>query len=376
LIAICSGALIFAMGSLSVFHGVAYLLVPLVEKARSPEMAIVIANAALAVLAAYGLDAVRARAISGVWARALCWTGFGALAATVLAASVRHETSREYERLVIFAFVALSLALLLRGWGQLRERSALAALFIIVFFEWGTYVGASFRDYEHPAGFLAQLNQNQDIAAFFRSQPNFWRVEVNLADVPYNFGDWDGIDQKSGYLTSLTANLADEPTEAFSANFYLAKTPLHENQNEVFRGRSGLRVFTNPGALPFVRTIHELHPCQGDDDARLAFRDAGHLGATANMACAGTLVFSETYFPGWSAVVDGRKQTVRQVSGAVQGVDLPAGIHRVDLIYRPLSVYLGGAMTLTGILAALTLSSGLVQRIRRYQPARLERSLE
>jgi hypothetical protein len=360
LVGVCAGAIVFAIGSTSIFHGVAYWLVPMVEKARSPEMAMVIANAAMAALAAYGVDAIRSGVMgSGArdagWIQWLSRAGFGALAAVALMASVRNEASLEYERLLIFAFVALALALLLRGWSQLTDRNAVAVLFVVVLFEWGTYVGGNYRDVEHPAGFLAQLNQNQDIAAFLRNAPNFGRLEVKMEDVPYNFGDWEGIDQRSGYLASLTANAGAAPEEAFAANYYLAKNPTNPNQVEVFRGASGLRVFSNPGATPFVRAVHEQKPCAGDDDVKLEWRGGSHIAVRSAMACAGTLVLSETFYPGWKASVDGRSRTIRQMFGAMQGVDLEPGSHRVDFVFRPMSAYLGGTMSVVGLFGTLAI---------------------
>jgi len=355
LVGICGGALVFAIGSMSIFHGVAYWLVPMVEKARSPEMAMVIANAAMAALAAYGVDAIRSRAIEPGWIQWLSRAGFGTLAAVAIMASVRNELSREYERLVIFAFVALALALLLRGWSQLTDRTAVAILFVVVLFEWGTYVGSSYRDAEHPAGFLAQLNQNEDIASFLRSAPDFGRLEVKMEDVPYNFGDWEGIDQRSGYLASLTANLAAAPVEAFAGNYYLAKNPANPNQVEVFRGASGLRVFSNPGAASFVRAVHEQKPCAGNDDVKLEWRGGSHIAVRTAMACAGTLVLSETFYPGWKATVDGHTRPIRPMFGAMQGVDLEPGTHRVDFVFRPMSAYLGGAMSIIGLFGAIAI---------------------
>ena len=53
---IALGGLLFALGHNSVFHGVLYALVPMVEKARSPSMAVFIFHFGLCVLIAYGID--------------------------------------------------------------------------------------------------------------------------------------------------------------------------------------------------------------------------------------------------------------------------------------------------------------------------------
>lgn len=47
------------------------------------------------------------------------------------------------------------------------------------------------------------------------------------------------------------------------------------------------------------------------------------------------LLRRETYFPGWSADVDGRSRQVRQADGVFQVVSLGAGSHRVTFSYSP-----------------------------------------
>src|SRR5260370_1540140 len=60
LTAIGIGGLFLALGSRSLFHGVLYSLLPNFDKARSPSSAEAIFHLAIIVLAAYGLDALRA----------------------------------------------------------------------------------------------------------------------------------------------------------------------------------------------------------------------------------------------------------------------------------------------------------------------------
>jgi hypothetical protein len=60
----------------------------------------------------------------------------------------------------------------------------------------------------------------------------------------------------------------------------------------------------------------------------------------------GLLVVAEMYYPGWHALVDGREVPLHKVNNVFRGVALPKGESRVVLVYRPRSVYAGGAITL------------------------------
>jgi uncharacterized membrane protein YfhO len=60
------------------------------------------------------------------------------------------------------------------------------------------------------------------------------------------------------------------------------------------------------------------------------------------------LVVSRLRFPGWTATIDGKESDILGVDGALMGVVVPAGRHRVVLSYRPRSLLLGALVSLTG----------------------------
>jgi uncharacterized membrane protein YfhO len=63
------------------------------------------------------------------------------------------------------------------------------------------------------------------------------------------------------------------------------------------------------------------------------------------------VIVSETFFPGWQATVDGRSTPIYEAYGAVRGVVVGEGTHRIEMRYRPATVYAGAALTLSGVLA-------------------------
>ena len=397
--AIAVGGLLLALGRYSVFHGMAYLFVPLVEKARSPIVALTITQFALAVLAAFGLDAIRRGTVLGRrWMVTL--TVAGALPWPFLAieSTLRMEISSEYERFAIFGLVALALAALLGAVsrGKLSLKAATVCLILLTVFELGTVTGPNYRSREHPGGFLAELDKNQDIVAFLRARPDFTRLEVDTQSAPANLGDWDGIDTMQCYLGGITSNVAQLESgplqdgavaaKLFSLTHYLGSKPVREGQQEVFRGASGLTVYRNPDPLPRLWTVHEsqqvdrrnlveklqaadlsrqalltstapqIDRCAGEDRVQLVARTDTRLQAQAAMSCRGLLIFSETFYPGWEASVDGRTSQVFEADGALRAVVVDAGAHSVELRYRPWSVYLGGLLTAIGLAAAAWIS--------------------
>ena len=65
---------------------------------------------------------------------------------------------------------------------------------------------------------------------------------------------------------------------------------------------------------------------------------------------AGVLVVSDSYFPGWSACVDGKPAPVLAVDAALRGVYLEKGAHEVLFVYFPSSFKLGAGISLSALM--------------------------
>jgi hypothetical protein len=69
----------------------------------------------------------------------------------------------------------------------------------------------------------------------------------------------------------------------------------------------------------------------------------------------GVLVLADSFAMGWTAQVDGRPVPLLRANGLFRGVALPAGDHVVSFIYRPMPVYLGGAISALTLLTVILL---------------------
>jgi uncharacterized membrane protein YfhO len=58
------------------------------------------------------------------------------------------------------------------------------------------------------------------------------------------------------------------------------------------------------------------------------------------------LVLSDTYFPGWKAYVDGKKEKIYRANYNFRAIALGAGTHKIEFIYDPLSFKIGAIITL------------------------------
>jgi hypothetical protein len=235
---------------------------------------------------------------------------------------------------------------------------------------------------EHPT-YLSLLQKNADVVEFLRSQPDFVRLEVDLKAVPYNIGDWDGIDTYQAYLAGLTSNVlpfaggGGISPQLFALTHYIGTKPIRPELQEVFRGKSGINVYRNREAFHRVWAVHEadvlarmgatglrskvflagalppLESCNSGDEVRVTNREDNRIELDARMACRGMVILSETFFPGWQATIDGRDAKIYEADATLRGVVVESGTHRIQMRYRPITVYAGAVLTTLGLLAAL-----------------------
>jgi uncharacterized membrane protein YfhO len=242
---------------------------------------------------------------------------------------------------------------------------------------------------------LTNLSEHSDIAAFLSYQVGPIRVEVNENDIPYNFGDWYGIDHFGGYLASITENVTRVQESArarnmYGTNFQVSRNPRRPDQLEVFTGRSGLKVFENASALPRAWSVHQsislpgpkqisaamgeanfnplqtvllkdaapaLGSCRGaDEEVQMPIHQPNYVRINVSLKCRGMVILTDTWFPGWHATVDGKPAQIHEAYGGVRGVIADGGEHMVEMRYRPMSVIAGFLMTL-----AAALVTGLVR---------------
>ncbi len=64
----------------------------------------------------------------------------------------------------------------------------------------------------------------------------------------------------------------------------------------------------------------------------------------------GFLVLSEVFYQGWKAYVDGTEREIYRTNYTLRGVDVPAGDHHIEFVYRPSSLKNGALFALSGVI--------------------------
>ncbi len=90
----------------------------------------------------------------------------------------------------------------------------------------------------------------------------------------------------------------------------------------------------------------------GSHQVEITGKQAGWLSLDVETDRDGLLVISEQAYPGWRAWLDGREVPLVRANVILQALVVPAGQHRVEVRFDPLSVKIGLAMTLLTLLVS------------------------
>jgi hypothetical protein len=379
-------SLVYAMGAFTPLHGVVYAISPMMARARVPVRAFLFFNLAIAVLAAYGLQA------PAEWRRRA--GKFMAIAAAPILAAcafLMYHGPAAPDR------VWLTGLCLAAGGAALFVSQRPSVLIALALVELTPFATGWFPHLNEgkQVKFAAALFRNRDVADFLRAQPDRIRVAVNDVDVPDNFGDWHAIEMLQGYVAGAPKNLLDAymHTERFhqlvGVTHAVGKEPARPNHTPIFDGASSVKVFRVPDPMPRAWAVHRaesvptvfaaservqdpafdfrttvtlpyappaLDSCAGDQ-VRVVRHAANRVTIQAQMQCRGMVILGDSFYPGWRAKIDGQAAEIHPAFGVIRGVVVEAGRHEIDMRYLPTSFIGGGILTLIGLLAVVALAA-------------------
>jgi hypothetical protein len=103
----------------------------------------------------------------------------------------------------------------------------------------------------------------------------------------------------------------------------------------------------------------------GDEAVSILDETTEQVSLEARVAAPALLVLTDTFFPGWTATVDGVPVTIHRADHAFRGVELSPGSHRVEFRYRPRSVVVGLTISACALVIVLGLILTPESRTRR-----------
>ncbi len=395
-----SASLLLSMPSSTFVYGVLYSILPLVEKARAPSMLMCVFHFAIAMLAGSGLDGILSAELDGRKIRAVakgaaafgCVVWIFLLAAEFLRPILSNLSIVTDRRPAMFALLAiLFAATCLAAVRKTVGASTVACLVcLLALLEQGNVSGYAWvhNSEKERKTFLKPIYESDELAQFLRArQPA--RAEVNTNDFgQFNLGDWHRLPVVQALVPTVlesTVRLgwwSDRTAQMFGVRYTVSRNATRKGQTEVYSDKSGMKVFENPGVQPRAWTVHTivgadsdakaaetvfypavdiardavvvgqapaLEICAGQDHVLESRFELQRLSVGVEMDCRGMLVVSDSWFPGWTATVDGRAAPIREVDGGIRAVVVEKGRHRVDMRYQPNSVRMGFVLFLAGL---------------------------
>ncbi|MFH1848501.1 MAG: hypothetical protein ABH825_04720 [Candidatus Omnitrophota bacterium] len=117
---------------------------------------------------------------------------------------------------------------------------------------------------------------------------------------------------------------------------------------------------TGQDRIAHFKKLQEINPIE-----RIDFSDPNQVEVDANITVPSMLVFTEVWYPGWEASVDGRSARLRRVNYCQRGVWLGKGPHHVRLRFRPLAWRIGLWISLGIIgLMIMALTANVLKKMR------------
>ena len=104
----------------------------------------------------------------------------------------------------------------------------------------------------------------------------------------------------------------------------------------------------------------------GTSEVKITSYKPNHLSYDVKTGKGGVVVFSEIYYPGWKATVDGQEVELGRVNYVLRALNLKAGNHKVELDFHPTSVKNTEIVAYIGyILLFLLIALGVFVEYRR-----------
>ncbi|MFH2002096.1 MAG: YfhO family protein [Planctomycetota bacterium] len=208
-------------------------------------------------------------------------------------------------------------------------------------------------DYENPildllgVKYIVSLDDLTGIPGLVMVQDGFVKIYQNLEALPRAFvvSHWINTDQLSQQLQ-----------EDLSTAFNYLKEALTIQSFDFEKEASSLDRFIQFVARHFNfrewAFLEEEVDCKGGGTGQVEMEiyTNDYISLNVEMKGEGLLIFTENYYPGWIALIDGKEERILRADITFKAIPLTDGKHRVELIYSPISYYGGLKVALASLI--------------------------
>ena len=103
---------------------------------------------------------------------------------------------------------------------------------------------------------------------------------------------------------------------------------------------------------------------------RLAEMTPKHLTYQSHSTANGLAVFSEIYYPGWEATIDGKAADILRADYILRALEIPAGDHKIEFTFKPKAYLVGNKVTsISSWLVLVLLLGSIYLAVRKEEKA-------
>lgn len=134
--------------------------------------------------------------------------------------------------------------------------------------------------------------------------------------------------------------------------FILPRVQLVQEFEIIGSGEKALQRLFEPRLSPSSTIILETHPQKDIKPTQLlgaaAIKEYGEQFVRIEVEASdpALLLLTDTYYPGWKAYIDDKETLIYRANYTFRAVEVPAGKHTIRFSYEPLSVKIGGWITI------------------------------
>ncbi len=149
--------------------------------------------------------------------------------------------------------------------------------------------------------------------------------------------------------------------------WFVDKITYAQNANEEIDGVGKINLRHEAVAdQKFKETLGNAAQQSGTSMVEITSYEPNHLIYKVNSDKGGVLVFSEIYYPGWTATVDGQEVPVGRVNYVLRAINIKAGKHKVELDFHPKSIQVTNTISFIALGAiCLALLLGIIIEVRK-----------
>jgi len=208
------------------------------------------------------------------------------------------------------------------------------------------YIVDIWGDQNRPGAIMKTAGIQDD--KFFPT-PIFWRL-MNMYNVKYLSSLWqfvpqDGVEELGKYGDAYFYRNNNFLPRAFLVGKFKLVSDVNEAINVLFSKefdpKNAVILFQTPEGYNSSDSVH--------GNVRIIHYSRNNVKMDVEVDKDGILVFSDSYYPGWKAKVDGRDTKIYQSNVTQRAVIIPSGNHRVEFIFQPETILVGFLFTILGI---------------------------